>query len=153
MLIGIALIQLLPFFHVNITSGDDFEYCTAGISGQNPLERAWVYAKGRGRFFSIFNFWQSYVMYAGENFILSKILQYGAIVLNIVLLSILLKKRMQSNAIAYLFILSMCAFLCISPYTNPIICYPLVFSVSFSFFIGSLLLLQRFLENKKEKIC
>lgn len=151
LLIGIALIQLLPFFHVNITSGDDFEYCTAGISGQNPLEMAWVYAKGQGRFFSIFNFWQSYVMYAGENFILSKILQYGAIVLNIVLLSILLKKCMQSNAIAYLFILSICAFLCISPYTNPIICYPLVFSVSFSFFIGSLLLLQRFLEKQKRK--
>ncbi len=146
-----VVITLIPFFRVGFTSGDDLEYYLTWLIG-DLYTNANIYAHGAGRFYFLITKPIYSLPYIGDNFFLTKFIQYASLLLSFVLFAVLVSKIFKSNKLGLLSFLILIIPLSVTPdYYIPIISYPLFFTFSFSLALLSLLSLLRYFETGKNK--
>lgn len=146
-----VVITLIPFFRVGFTTGDDLEYYLTWLIG-DLFTNANIYAHGAGRFYFLITKPIYSLPYIGDNFFLTKVIQYASLLLSFVLFALLVSKIFKSNKLGLLSFLILIIPLSVTPdYYIPIISYPLFFTFSFSLALLSLLFLLRYFETEKNK--
>jgi len=151
-LLGLTvIITLMPFFRVGFTTGDDLEYYLTWLVG-DLFTNANIYAHGAGRFFFLITKPIYSFPYIGDNFFLTKLIQYASLLLAFVLFAITVSKIFKSTELGLLSFLILFVPLSVTPdYYIPVISYPLFFTFSFSLALLSLLSLLSYFETGKNK--
>lgn len=143
------IITLIPFFKIGLTNCDDLEYYVYTLMGKT---NATGYAHVAGRFYFLFTKPIYHIAYLVDNFYFTKILHYGFLLLSFVLFTVVINKLFKQTAFAVSVLLLLFAFLTVTSNNFiPTIAFPVYFTLSFSIFMGSLLLLIKYYENKKNK--
>ena len=91
-----VVITLIPFFRVGFTTGDDLEYYLTWLIG-DLFTNANIYAHGAGRFYFLITKPIYSLPYIGDNFFLTKVIQYASLLLSFVLFALLVSKIFKSN--------------------------------------------------------
>jgi len=142
-------LTLLPFVKIGLTNCDDVEFYLHGLMGATARE---VYAQAAGRFYFLITKPLYNVAYFIDNFYLTKTIQYGCVLLSFVLFAVVVKKIFKQTAFALSVFLLLFVFLTVTPnYFIPIIALPVYFTLSFSIFLLSLLLLIKYYETNRYK--
>ena len=133
------LLTLLPFFQVGLTNPDDFQYFnTSHYPGQWVYD-ATIYAHGAGRFFFLLTKYFYYVPYLGDNYALTKFIQYFTVACSYALFSFLVYKVFRSKRLAALTGLLLVFNMSLSTDIFPPTSYPFYFHFSLIVFLTALL--------------
>ena len=142
-------LTLLPFLKIGLTNGDDLEFYILGLMKATAKD---AYAQSAGRFYFLITKPLFHVAYLVDNFYLTKAIQYGFLLLSFILFAVVVKKLFKNTVFALSAFLLLLVFLTVTPnYYIPIMSLPLYFTLSFSFFLLSLLLLIKYYESNRYK--
>ena len=144
-----ALLTLLPFFNVGITTGDDFQYFnTARQSWKYWMTDAKIYAEGAGRFYFYVTKVFYYVPYLVDNFAYTKAVQYITLVACYALFAYLAYRLFRSRNLGFLTMLFLLLDTTLTPNNHvPTIAYPFYFTFSIIIFVTALLLYLDYIER------
>ena len=144
------LLTLLPFFSVGITCSDDLEYYFTFQKG-NLFADAQNYARVAGRFYFLITKPIYSLVYAFDNFYVTKIIQHSALLFSYIIFSCLIKKVTKSIYFAlFIFLLLLLATPCTVNWHMPFIAYPFFFTFSFGLMCCALILYIKFLEDSSK---
>ena len=148
----IAFLTLNSFFKIGVTLADDLENYLTGLEGNFFADAQW-YAKYSGRFYFLITKPLYHLPYIFDNFLYTKILQYGFLLLSFILFMQVINKIFKQKDFALLIFLLLFSFLSVTKplYFMPIIAYPFFFTFSFSIFLLALLFLLKYIEIGKYK--
>ena len=91
-----VVITLIPFFRVGFTTGDELEYYLTWLIGDLSAN-ANIYAHGAGRFYFLITKPMYSLAYIGDNFCLTKVLQYTSLLLSFILFAVIIGKIFKSK--------------------------------------------------------
>jgi len=138
-----------PFFKIGLTNCDDIEYYLRSLMGKTDSD---MYAQHAGRFYFLITKPLYHLAYMFDNFYLTKVIQYGFLLLSFILFAVVIKKIFKHTNFALSVFLLLLVFLTVTPnYNIAIIAYPFYFTFSFSIFLLSLLALIKYYETNKYK--
>ena len=144
-----ALLTLLPFFSVGVTTSDDLQYLnTAQYSWKHWMADAKIYAEGAGRFYFYVTKVFYYVPYLIDSFAYTKAVQYITLMACYCLFAYLVYRLFHSRNLALLTLLLIIFDTTLTPNNHiPTIAYPFYFSFSIIIFITALLLYINYTER------
>ena len=96
------LLTLLPFFQVGLANTDDFEYYNTSHYPTTWIHDSIIYAHAAGRFYFFLTKFFYYIPYLGDNFVLTKFIQYFTVVFTYALFSYLIYKIFKSKRLGAL---------------------------------------------------
>lgn len=128
----VALLTLLPFFRIGLTTGDDLQYfITSHNSWKGWLYDASVYAIGAGRFYFLITKYFYYVPYLIDNFTYTKIVQYVTLATCYGAFAYLVLRMFKSQRLALLSLLLLIFNTAVTSQDHiPNISYPFYFTFS-----------------------
>ncbi|MBO4655496.1 MAG: hypothetical protein J5644_08125 [Bacteroidales bacterium] len=145
-----AILTLLPFFHVGITTGDDFEYYnTAQTNWKHWMLDAEIYAHGAGRFYFLITKIFYYVPYLIDHFGWTKFVQYFTLYVSYLVFAYLVYRLFKSCRLGALTLLLLIFNTGIGyGWHNPPTAYPFYFPFSLIIFLCGLLFFINYTEKK-----
>lgn len=138
-LIAVTIVTVFPFIFTGFATGDDIEYYIA-YHTKDIWAMSYKYAQGNGRFYfafmmPIFYEWLPYVL---GSFMAPKLINVIFITLNYFLFALIVKEVLNNKWIGFLCYLIGMLLISIKGVNNPIVSYPIYFSLSFSLILYSL---------------
>jgi hypothetical protein len=144
-----AILTLLPFFQVGLTSGDDFQYYNMA---QNTWEQwemdAENYAHDAGRFYFLVTKYFYYIPYVIDSFAWTKFVQYASLLLCYVLFAYTANRIFRSRRLGALTLLLLIFNTVIGlEWHYPPTAYPFYFSFSLIIYLWGILLYVGYTEK------
>ncbi|MDB5273007.1 MAG: hypothetical protein JWO58_1374 [Chitinophagaceae bacterium] len=151
-LIAVSILTLIPFIFTGFATGDDIEYFLTSQSEGGWL-KGFNYAKMNGRFYFSFMkpIFYEWIPYGLGSYIFPKIINVILVAMNYILFSLIVKELFNNRWLAFLCYLIGLVFISVKGVNNPIVSYPIYFSLSFSAVLGSLLAAIKFQQTEKTK--
>lgn len=146
----IAVLTLLPFFHVGFTTADDFQYYNvARESFKTWLSDAQFYAENTGRFYFLVTKYLYYIPYLIDSFVWTKFVQYSSLLICYLLFAYVIYRIFHSGKLGLLTLLLLLSFPAIGTgWHYPPAAYPFYFSFSLTLFLAGILLYINYVERK-----
>ena len=136
-LIIISLWVLVPYIFTGFASADDIQYAL-----NTQIGGVWDYsvqfAKDQGRFHFLISSPLGHSVYLFHNLLISKFFNMLLVLSNIYLVNLIIKSIFKDKWIGYIVFLFSLVFISGKGIYNPIVCYPMYFSGSFSMILLSL---------------
>ncbi|MDF2456289.1 MAG: hypothetical protein K0R51_2282 [Cytophagaceae bacterium] len=138
-LLAVTVATLFPFIFTGFATGDDIQYYVT-YHTRDIWDMGFRYAQGNGRFYfafmmPIFYEWLPYVL---DSYTAPKFINVILIALNYFLFALIIKEVLNNKWIGFLCYLIGMVLISIKGVNNPIVSYPIYFSLSFSLILYSL---------------
>jgi len=138
-LLAVTVVTLFPFIFTGFATGDDIQYYIT-YHTKDIWAESFRYAQSNGRFYfafmmPIFYEWLPYVF---DSFTTPKLINVIFIALNYFLFALLVKEVLNNKWVGFLCYLIGMVLISIKGVNNPIVSYPIYFSLSFSLILYSL---------------
>jgi len=148
LLIGLAIVTLVPFINTGFATGDDLEFMITALNGHS-FSVAGIYAKGAGRFYYYLTkpFYDLPYILGDLTFVKSVNLIFVAF--NFALLSFIAKLISNDKWVGYFTFLLTLVFVTIKGSNNPITSFLWYFPVSFSFILISIIFALKYIRKSK----
>ena len=152
-LIVIGLITFIPLFRTGLTTYDDLSQQLLALDDKFTFfEISKSFANSQGRFYFLYSGLVLLLPYSINSWWFIKGVGLGSVFLNLLLLSVLNGKIFKSKEMAYLSLLLGFVLMQNSWEHNLLNAYPLVFTLSVSLLLFSLILLFQYLEKSNLKL-
>ena len=145
-----AILTLLPFFLVGVTTADDFEYYNTAQGNWNQwMEDAEFYAHRSGRFYFLFTKFFYLIPYLIDSFGWTKFVQYFTLNLSYILFAYLIYRIFKSSRLSMLTLLLLIFNMGVGyGWHNPPVSYPFYFPFSLIIFLCGILVFINYTEKK-----
>lgn len=138
-LLALTLATLVPFIFTGFATADDIQYYVS-YHTRDIWDLGFRYAQGNGRFYFAFMMpvFYEWVPYVFDSYTAPKVINIILIALNYFLFALIIKEIFNNKWIGFLCYLIGMVLISISGVNNPIVSYPIYFSLSFSFILFSI---------------
>jgi hypothetical protein len=150
LLASITASVLIPFINTGLVEGDDAEFFITAMQ-KNFSHDAVGYAKIAGRFYFLITKPFYSAPYLINNLMLSKTINVLLVVINILLISAIVKQLFKNRWLNYLTYLLIITFIVVKGENNPILSFTWYFTSSFALILLSIFFALKYGENKLKK--
>lgn len=149
---AVTIFTLIPFIFTGFATGDDIEYYIT-FHTQDIWARGFEYAQNNGRFYfafmmPIFYEWLPYVF---DSFIVPKLINVIFVAVNYFLVALIVKELFNNRWLGFLCYLIGMVLISVKGVNNPIVSYPIYFSLSFSLILYALYAAIKFQQTALNK--
>ena len=144
----IAMTVLMPYVFIGPASADDMQYAL-NAQTDNLWELTLSFARHQGRFHFLLTWPFGYFAYFIKNDIVARLINVLFILSNVLIVSTIIKLIVQNKWIGYLIFLISFVFISGKGFYNPIACYPMYFSGSFTIILLALLFCVKYAKSQK----
>jgi len=152
-LIVLIIWTFFPFLNQTFGVGDDIMYFN--ITQSNDIWDVGLdFAKKQGRFYHAFStpIFAMYIPYFTENLLITSIFNLTLIAIGFVLISFFLKELFNKKEFFYILLVYLLATVNIDGHYNPIISYPVYFSISIIAILSSFILLIKYQKTNNKNL-